>query len=124
MRTHRKYLPYLYLFLASLVPLFFFIIIVDPNIGFNIFNTQIGAPLFFFLMLMLSLFSLFTFILASRRRGALASLYICGVLILRFYGLKSIFQALIFLIIIILVEYLLSRRTPLTKAKKGPIHKF
>ncbi len=123
MRTHRKFLPYLYLFLASLIPLLFFIVIVDPNIGFNIFQTQIGAPLFFFLMLLVSLFSLFTFIFASRRRGALASLYICGVLTLRFYGLRSIFQALIFLVIIILAEYLLSLRPPRTKPK-GPIHKF
>src|SRR3989344_519205 len=107
MRTHRKFLPFLYLFLASLIPLIFFVLIIDPSLKLSAFNTNIGAPLFFFGMLFLSLFALFTFIFASRRRGSLASLYICGVLILRFFGLRSFYLAIIFLILILLIEYLL-----------------
>lgn len=112
MRTHRKYLPFLYLFLASLLPFSFFIILVDPSSALKLGDASVGVPLFFFSILFLSSFALFTFIFASRRRGALASLFICGIFALRFFGLRSIFQIIVLLTIILLVEYLYTRRTP------------
>ncbi len=123
MRTHRKFIRYLYFFLASLIPLIFFIIIVDPKIKFEILQPFLNPPLIFFMLFFASLFTLFTFIFASRRRGILASLFICGIFILRFFGLKSIFQVFILLLIILLIEYIYSQRL-IKKSHHGPIHKF
>ena len=110
MRTHRKYLPYFYYFLISLIPLLFFVLIANPDKMFDVSPLTIGAPLFLFPLLFTSLFFLFTFIFANIRRGILASLFVCAILILRLFGFRSGYQTVILLIIALLVEYLYTKR--------------
>src|SRR3989344_7422913 len=111
MRAQRKFLPFLYLFLASLIPFFIFILLVDPSAKLGIFGTSLGTPLLFFLLLFASFLFLFTFVFASTRRGLLAAIFMTGIFVLRFFGLKSPFQTFILFVIILLVEFLYSRRT-------------
>lgn len=105
MRTQKKFLPYLYFFFASLVPLMFYILFVNPDSSFTFFDFLVTPAIFFFGMFFLTLFFLFTFIFASQRRGVLISLFFTGVLVLRFVGLRSIFQVIVLLAILLLVEY-------------------
>ena len=112
MRTHRKYLPFLYLFLGSLLPLLLYVIIVNPEGKVALFGADIGSPLLLFILIFLSLFALFTFILANKRRGALFALFLDGVLLLRFFGFRSFFQIIVLFVIILLIEFLYSRRPP------------
>lgn len=109
-RVQKKFLPFFYLFLASLFPLFFYVLLIDPNGKINLAGTEIATPIFLFMLLFLSLFSLLTFIFANKRRGALASLFLTGVLIFRFFGIRNSYQLIIFLVIILLIEYLYSKR--------------
>ena len=119
MRTHRKYLPYLYFFLASLIPLLLFVLLFDPTGKLNVLGTEIGYPLFLFLLLFTNFLALGTFIFASRRRGILSALFFDGVLILRFFGFRSLFQVIILLVIILLVEFLYARRQVTTSKKSS-----
>ncbi|HVZ11613.1 MAG TPA: hypothetical protein VG965_01155 [Patescibacteria group bacterium] len=119
MRAQKKFLPYLYLFFGTLLPLLLFILLFDPTGSITLFQVEIGYPLFLFLILLASFFFLFTFVFANRRRGLLASLFVVGILVLRFFGLRSIFQTAILLIIILLIEYLYSIRYKTSPRKTG-----
>lgn len=109
-RTHRKFLPFLYYFLGTFFIFVLFILLIDPALKFNLFAVSIDASFFFFLLLFVTLFFLFTFIFANKRRGILSSLLICFILFIRSLGFRSGYQVGILLIIVFLVEYLLSRR--------------
>ncbi len=110
MRTHKKFIPYFYAFFVSLLPVIIFIFFVSPDKTVNL-GINIGAPLFFFFLVFVSLFLLFTFIFANRRRGILGAVFFDGILVLRSFGLTSLYQIIILLIIVLLIEYLYTRRS-------------
>ena len=109
MRSHRKFFPFLYFFLASLLPLIIFIFVADPGFKVNLIGINIVMSIPFFILFFISMFFLFTFIFANRRRGILAACFFDGILILRALGFRSIYQATLLLLIILLLEYLYSR---------------
>lgn len=110
MRSQRKFLPFLYIFLISLLPLGIFMLLVSPEQRFEIFNTMIHPILFLLTMVFLSSFFLFSFLFVNTRRGLLASIFIIGLLTLRFFEIRNIYHVLILLAIILLIELLYTRR--------------
>ena len=109
MRAHKKFFPFLYFFLASLIPLIIFIFAADPNFKVNFVGINIPMSYPFFILFFASVFFLFTFVFANRRRGVLAACFFDGILILRSMGFRSAYQVVLLLLIILLLEYLYSR---------------
>lgn len=117
MRSQRKFLPFLYLFFISLLPIGIFLFLVSPEQDFEVFNTVIHPVIFFLSMVLISSFFLFSFLFVNTRRGLLASIFVAGLLTLRFFEIKSIYHTLILLAIILLIEFLYSKRLPPTNRK-------
>ena len=119
MRLQRKFLPFLYLFLMSLLPLGFYLLLVSPDQKFEIFNTVIQPVIFLLTMVFISFFLLFSFLFVNTRRGILASIFVVGLLILRFFEIRTALHALLLLAIILLIEFLFLRRPPSIQGKKS-----
>ena len=117
MRSQRKFLPFLYLFLISLLPLGIFMLLVSPEQKVEVFDTVIHPVIFLLTLTGISSFFLFSFLFVNTRRGLLVSVFIVGILILRFFGLKSIYHVLILLAIILLTEFLHAKRSPATSRR-------
>ena len=103
-------MPFLYLFLVSLLPLGFFILLVSPKQEFEVFNSVIHPVIFLLALVFISSFFLFSFLFVNTRRGILASIFIIGLLILRFFEIRGAFHMLVLLTIILLIEFLYSKR--------------
>ncbi|OGH25829.1 MAG: hypothetical protein A3C27_03135 [Candidatus Levybacteria bacterium RIFCSPHIGHO2_02_FULL_39_36] len=111
MRRQKKFLPFLYLFALSLIPLFGIIFLVNPFEKLELFQSKIDPAIFLFTILFLALFFFFSFLFANKRRGVLASIFVVGLLILRFFEIRSIYHAILLLAIILLIEFLHSKRS-------------
>ena len=120
MRTQRKFLPFLYLFLISLLPLGFFMLLVSPDQKIEIFNTVIHPVIFLLTIVFISSFLIFSFLFVNKRRGILASIFIVGLLVLRFYEIRSIYHVLILLAIVLLIEFLHTKR-PLVSSRRNKL---
>lgn len=120
MRSQRKFLPFLYLFLISLLPLGIFMLLVSPEQNLEIFNLVIHPAIFLLILVFISSFFLFSFLFVNKRRGLLASIFVAGFLILRFFEIKSIYHTLLLLAIILLIEFLNSKR-PSSNIRKGKL---
>ncbi|OIP57893.1 MAG: hypothetical protein COX79_05170 [Candidatus Levybacteria bacterium CG_4_10_14_0_2_um_filter_36_16] len=117
MRQERKHIVFLYLFIIFFALLFILIFFVDPKSIFEAGNFYV-PPLYIFLpLLFLTIFSLFSFILLSKRRAALLSIFVVSLLILRFFGFRSPFYLLLLSSIILLSEFFLADRPRQKKSR-------
>lgn len=122
MRQERKHILFLYLFIPFFALLFLLIFFVDPKSTFEAGSISI-PPLYIFLsLLFLAIFSLFSFILLSKRRASLLSIFIVCLLILRFFGFRSPFYLLLLSSIILLAEFFLADRA--RQKKPRLLHKL
>ncbi|HVT01472.1 MAG TPA: hypothetical protein VHE53_04540 [Patescibacteria group bacterium] len=109
MRTQRKFFRFLYYFFTAALLLIITIFIIPPESKITVFDVGFGAPILLLTFLALTLFFLFTFVFANIRRGILTSAFITGIFFLRLFGIRSIYQVIILLIIALLIEYLYKR---------------
>lgn len=115
MRSQRKFLPFLYLFLISLLPLGIFMLLVSPEQKFEIYNVVIHPIILLWIMVAISSSFLFSFLFVNTRRGILSSIFIVGMLILRYFEIRNIYHTLLLLAIILLIEFLYSKRSPVKR---------
>ncbi|HVZ67013.1 MAG TPA: hypothetical protein VG917_02020 [Patescibacteria group bacterium] len=109
MRAQRKFLKYLYIFLGAAILLILTIFLIPPEAKLTLFGVDLGAPILMFIVLFITFGCLFTFLFANIRRGILASTFITGTLLLRLFGITSIYQIAILFLILLLIEYSFSR---------------
>lgn len=117
MRQERKHIIFLYLFIIFFALLFILIFFVDPKNTFVAGNISIPLLYIFLPLLFLTIFSLFSFILLSKRRAALLSIFVVSLLILRFFGFRSPFYLLLLSSIILLSEFFLADRSHQKKSR-------
>ncbi len=109
-RTYKKYLPYLYLFIMSLIALTLFTLFINPQNSFSMYVISISPVFLFLAFLFITLFFLFSYIFLNRRRGILVSAFITGVMLFRALGFREPLYNVLLLIILILVEIYFAKR--------------
>lgn len=110
-RARKKYFPALISSIVLLVGLGLFVIFWSPNQSFIILNISISTKIVFFSLFFLALSLLGSFIFLNYTRGFFSGIILTLILLLRFFGFMNIFYPILLIILGILIDRLLSKRT-------------
>jgi hypothetical protein len=105
MRKRKKLYPYGILGAIGLLILSFFIYITDPSYSFKVLIFTVPLVFCFFVLSIVSLYGVFSFAFLNRRRGLILSLFLNSILLLRYFGFKSLLYSTIVFLIFALIEY-------------------
>jgi len=109
MRTHKKYVPFLYLFILSSAVLIYIIVFVDPDSMPRIGNFFFSPLYFFFPIVFLTVFFLFSYLLKHQRRAMWIGFFISSFFLFRGFGFTNPLYIFLIGLIFLLLETAISK---------------
>lgn len=109
MRTRKKFLPFLVYSVLSLIVFMMVINFLEPLKDLPVLGFGLHPLLLFFVFLFLTVYFLSSYILLSRRRGVLVSVFILTFFILRFLNINNLLYLILVMVILLLIEWLYSK---------------
>ncbi len=106
MNARKKFVPYLFIAILSLVGLFLYIHTFTPTKSIDFFDVQIIPIAPFLAIFFLTVSCLFAFILANSRRGLLVGLFAISFLFLQYIRYNNVFYTILLILIFTLIEFL------------------
>ena len=106
MKSRKKYLIYLFIFLLSAIGFFLLINTFEPSKSVDVLGISVLPEIPFFILLLVGISCLGAFALANSRRGLLAGFLVTSIAILQYFKVNNIFYMAIVTTIVVLVEFL------------------
>ena len=110
MRRNKRNFGLLIVSVLAFFAILYIVLNYSPALKLSILNFSFPILPLFFVLTFIFLYSLFTFILKSKRRGILIGLFVISYLVLRMNGLTNVFFVILLVVLFGSLELLFVKR--------------
>lgn len=122
LEKRKRFVKFFYASLLFMGLFDIFIFVIDPSRPIMLFTIQASPLIPFFLFLLCFIFTFFTYLLSSIRRGIFASVFVFLILALRTLQYRSILYTIILLLIFFVMEFLVFQYFKKPKKTSSELH--